>query len=138
MLHLIKIYVITAAAYVLIDFIWLGVIMSGFYKSQLGLLARRVGESLAPIWWAAIIVYLIVPIGIIIFVLPKVAGTGSIWPVILWGFLFGVITYGVYDLTNYAILKDWPVKFMVVDILWGGVVCAIISYIAAFANKLLS
>mgnify|MGYP000158009690 CR=1 FL=1 len=32
-----------------------------------------------------------------------------------------------YDLTNLATLKDWPVKIVVVDILWGMVLCGLVS-----------
>ena len=42
----------------------------------------------------------------------------------LWCAMFGVIAYSVYDLTNYSTMKGFPLKVVVVDMLWGGVVCA--------------
>ena len=39
-------------------------------------------------------------------------------------FLLGVGVYGVYDSTNYATLKSWSLKMMVMDTLWGGILFA--------------
>ena len=43
---------------------------------------------------------------------------------VLWSAAFGVIAYSVYDLTNYATMQGFPLKVVVVDMIWGGVVCA--------------
>jgi len=36
-------------------------------------------------------------------------------------FLLGAATYGVYDATNYATLKNYSPVFAVADTLWGGI-----------------
>jgi hypothetical protein len=41
----------------------------------------------------------------------------------LGGFL-GMIAYGTYDLTNWAVMKNWPVAMSLVDIVWGTVLSA--------------
>lgn len=40
------------------------------------------------------------------------------------GTLLRLIIYGVYELTNYALL-EWPFKVVLVDIAWGTALCAI-------------
>jgi uncharacterized membrane protein len=35
-------------------------------------------------------------------------------------FIFGIILYGTFDLTNIAIFKDYPVWYGLVDTIWGG------------------
>ena len=40
-------------------------------------------------------------------------------------FLFGIVIYGVYESTNYAILKRWKWEIMVMDTIWGGVLMAL-------------
>jgi uncharacterized membrane protein len=35
--------------------------------------------------------------------------------------LLGLLVYGVFETTNYALLKKWHVKTMVVDTAWGGI-----------------
>ena len=42
--------------------------------------------------------------------------------------LIGLSTYAVYDLTNYAILKNYPLDFAIMDIIWGSILFSI-SYV---------
>jgi uncharacterized membrane protein len=51
---------------------------------------------------------------------------------IIFGALFGLITYATYDLTNLATMKDWPLSVTVVDLIWGTVLAASISGITYF------
>jgi uncharacterized membrane protein len=36
-------------------------------------------------------------------------------------FLFGIIIYGVYEMTNLAIFNKWSYLLSFIDILWGGI-----------------
>ncbi len=51
--------------------------------------------------------------------------------------LLGLVSYGTYDLTNLATLKDWPVLITVVDLIWGTFVTATTSGITFYLAKLL-
>jgi len=53
----------------------------------------------------------------------------------VWGALFGFFTYATYDLTNLALLKDWPIIIVIVDILWGVVLCSAVATLSFFAAK---
>jgi len=44
-------------------------------------------------------------------------------------FLLGICIYGVYETTNYATLKKWPVRMLIVDTLWGGILFALTTII---------
>src|SRR5437879_2678618 len=110
MWHFAKLYVSTLAVFMALDALWLGVLMSDFYKAELGSLARRQGDALTPIWWAVVAVYVILPLGIIWFVLPRVSDASPLSSAAVWGVLFGVITYGIYDLTNYETLDKWTLR----------------------------
>lgn len=48
-------------------------------------------------------------------------------------FLFGLVMYGVYDTTNYALLKKWNPNLAMMDTLWGGVLMALTTYITYYA-----
>ena len=55
----------------------------------------------------------------------------------VFGALFGLITYATYDLTNLATIKDWPLLVTVVDLIWGTVLASSISLITYFiANRI--
>lgn len=47
---------------------------------------------------------------------------------LLDAFLFGLVIYGVYDTTNYAIFKNWKLSTVLIDVLWGGILMAITTY----------
>jgi uncharacterized membrane protein len=133
-----KVFLILVPIFLAIDLFWLGIIMSGFYKSELGLLARRTGEDLAPIWWAAFLVYILIPLGIVLFALPRVPQDGSVASALGWGFIYGIILYGVYDFTNYSLVDKWPLRMTLVDIIWGGVICGLATVIASELRRWLA
>ena len=43
-------------------------------------------------------------------------------------FLLGIIIYGVYETTNYALLKNWSLFTVFIDTLWGGLLFAFTTY----------
>ncbi len=128
-----KLYALTVPVFLIIDLIWLGVVAKGFYQKNLKyILSPNVN------WTAAIIFYLIYIAGILIFaVLPAVA-KDSLRHAALWGALFGFFTYATYDLTNLALLKDWPLNIVVVDILWGVVLCTAVATIGFYIARWLA
>jgi uncharacterized membrane protein len=45
-------------------------------------------------------------------------------------FILGFVIYGIYELTNAAIINKWGWKYVVMDTLWGGILYALVTYIA--------
>lgn len=134
----VKVYVIGLLSLVLMDFIWIKVIMGKFYDDSLGSLARRAGESLSPRIIPAALVWMLITLGVLLFVLPKMESKDSLIKAVLWGALFGFVLYGVYDLTNYAILAQWTLKMTILDIVWGTLLCGIVALIMGILVKLLA
>jgi uncharacterized membrane protein len=119
---LFQLYVVTAIFFFAIDILWLGVIAKNFYNRHLGRFFReRVN------WTAASIFYSLYILGIMIFAILPGISRASLAHTVILGVLYGLFTYATYDLTNLATLKDWPVKIVVVDILWGMVLCGLVS-----------
>lgn len=117
-----KLYLLTIPVFFLIDMVWLGFVASKFYKNHLGhLMADQVN------WGAALVFYFIYIIGIIFFAVLPALENGDWQKALLLGVLFGFFTYATYDLTNLATLKDWSVKVVLVDILWGMVLCGAVA-----------
>jgi uncharacterized membrane protein len=44
-------------------------------------------------------------------------------------FLLGIVIYGVYETTNYALFKNWSIFTVIIDTLWGGLLFAFTTYI---------
>lgn len=40
---------------------------------------------------------------------------------VLDAFILGLVIYGVYETTTYALLKNWHIRTVITDTLWGGV-----------------
>ena len=130
-----KVYGAILPIFLAIDYIWLGVVMSKFYKNELGVLARVSNGSLTPVFWAAAIVYVLIPLGAVLFALPRVSRENPISTALLWGFIYGIVLYGVYDMTNYALVSKWSLKMSIVDILWGGAINSVVTCIAALFSR---
>lgn len=130
-----KLYISLLPVLLALDLVWIGVVMNKFYDSQLGALARRVDGVLAPHWPSALLVYLMMPLGIVFFALPR-AGNDHLQAA-LWGALLGFLLYGVYDLTNLATLANWPLRFVIVDMTWGTVLCGIVALVGSYIAPML-
>lgn len=112
------------------DLIWLGVLAKGFYQKNLNaLLSPKVN------WPAAISFYLIFIAGILIFAVIPAVVKDSWRHAVLWGALFGFFTYMTYEFTNLALLKNWPLNIVFVDILWGVVLCTAVATISFFIAR---
>lgn len=67
---------------------------------------------------SALFAYLLLSTALTVFVVvPLVNAPTRI--IFLYGAFLGFCIYGVYECTNYATLYNWPLSFLVVDIMWG-------------------
>ena len=129
-LYYIKLYLLTVPVFFLIDILWLGWLGRGFYKKQIGfILSDQVN------WPAAVAFYLVYIAGILIFAVVPALEKGLVSKAVLWGALFGFFTYATYDLTNMATIRGWPVAMVIVDILWGTLLCALVAAGSFFAGR---
>jgi uncharacterized membrane protein len=131
-IYYLKLYLVTFVAFLAVDILWLGLLARRFYSRHLGFLL-----SPKPMWPVAILFYLLFVAGILVFVVLPGLHAGSAKKVLVLGALFGLISYGTYDLTSLALLKDWPWIVTVVDMCWGCLLAAIVSYFGYLAGKFL-
>ena len=123
-LRIVWLMLILAPLILAMDLVWLGVVMKDFYVREIGDLMRRSGTGLAPRWGAALGVYVFIPAGLVLFVRPLLGESATLWHALGWGAAFGLVLYGVYDLTNLAVLDKWTVRVTCADIAWGCLLCA--------------
>jgi uncharacterized membrane protein len=122
MVQILKNAAVGIVAFVVLDGVWLGLIMKTFYRDALAPIARMSNGALAPIWPAAAVVYVLLGAGTALFVVPRATSLAS---AALFGAGFGIVVYGVYDLTNFSTLANWPAAVTVADIAWGAVASAV-------------
>jgi uncharacterized membrane protein len=124
-------WVATALVFLGLDAIWLSFSASLLYRPLLGSLLRE-SFLLAP----AAGFYLIYSVGIVVFAISPALASGQWTEAGLRGLFLGLFGYAVYDLTNQATLRDWPVAVTAADLLWGSlltVVAAVAGLLAARA-----
>ena len=135
MWHWVKVFLFLPPLLFALDYVWLGVFASKLYKRELGPLLRMSGNEMQPIVWAAVAVYLAIPLGILLFVLPRVNADNLIGSALFWGALYGIVVYTVYDMTNYSLVRDWPLRVSLIDICWGGLLNSIGAVAAAWLDR---
>lgn len=124
LIKLIWIYLVGALSFIVVDAVWLGKISPKLYKENIGhLMADK------PNLLAAGLFYGIFLIGLLAFVVVPALNKESLWYAVGFGALFGLVTYSTFDLTAQAVLKNWPVKITVIDLVWGIILCTLVSTI---------
>ena len=68
-------------------------------------------------------------IGLNFFVIPNINKDNLFNDSLKYGFLFGIVLFGVYDFTAGAVLKNWNLKLAILDILWGGTVYFLATFL---------
>ncbi len=110
-----------------IDLCWLGLVAQPIYADLLGDL-----KAPEPYWPAAIAFYL--------FYITTIFGYGvvnalSVRDALTRGASLGFVAYATYELTNWAVIRDWPALLVPMDILWGVVLT---STVAGLGYRLLT
>lgn len=120
-------FVLTMAVFFAIDLTWLGLVAKDFYARNMGnLMADKIK------WPAAMLFYTIYIVGILAFVSFPAHEKQSFLHAVVMGGLLGLVCYATFDLTAYALLKDFPLKVVVVDLIWGVVLTAAVSSASYF------
>jgi uncharacterized membrane protein len=114
-----------------LDLVWIGLIANQFYKRELAAIARLDGDNFAIRLGPALVLYPLIIVGLQVFALPR-ATAGVLWTSAAWGGLFGLIGYGIYDLTNYATLTNYTLRLTVIDMTWGFVLAATTATVMAW------
>jgi uncharacterized membrane protein len=124
-----RLFLIALPVFFITDMLWLVLVAKNFYQKQIGFLFKSDIN-----WLAAIIFYLLFISGLVIFVIAPAVAKGSWINALVFGALFGLITYATYDLTNLATLKGWSLEITVVDMIWGTSLASFISVITYLIN----
>lgn len=110
---------VTAVVFLVIDAIWLGLIATSFYRRALGDLMLD-----QPKLQIAALFYIGYTFAVVLLAAAPAARSGSLTQALFYGAVFGLASYGTYDVTNMSTLKNWPVTMSLVDMAWGTVLTA--------------
>jgi len=109
---------ISAIIFISIDFIYLNVI-KGYFNNQI---VSVQGSQPKINYLGAALCYVFLIVGINYFIIKPKKSVNE-------AFLLGIVIYGVYETTNYALFKNWSILTVIMDTLWGGLLFASTTYI---------
>lgn len=121
-LHFVKLYGLTALVFFAIDLVWLGVVAPGFYQRHLGHLLRP-----DVLWAPALLFYALYIAGVLVFAVLPGLEVETLRRTLALGAFFGLVAYATFDLTCMALMKDFPLVVVAVDLVWGTVLTASVS-----------
>ena len=127
---LISATLISALIFLIIDVIWLSFSVKSFYRPNIGHLLLE-----TPVMWAAILFYVIYVIGLAVVIIEPSLDYQNTQKFLIKAFMFGLVAYGTYNLTNMATVKGWSPNVVFVDMIWGGSLTAFSSYFGIFFAK---
>lgn len=109
---------ISAIILISIDFVYLNV-MKEYFEKQI----QNVQSSPLKINYLGVaICYIFIITGLNYFIIKPRKSVSD-------AFLLGLVIYGVYETTNYALFKNWSILTVIIDTLWGGLLFASTTYI---------
>lgn len=120
---------ILAICMIILDIIWILLFMKTRYESQMLTIQNR---PLEVNYLYVLISYILMLIGFVVFCVPNINKKQRIKSSLIYGFLFGLILYGVYDFTAAAVIRDWDMKTALYDILWGASLFGGLSLLSSY------
>lgn len=111
-------FLLSAILLVVIDSLYLNLI-KGYFSNQV----QKIQNSPIKInFIAAFICYIFLITGLNYFIIgPKKSPRDA--------FLLGLVVYGVYETTNWALFKNWSVLTVLMDTLWGAILFWLVTLI---------
>ena len=115
----------------LVDYVWLQLTLTRFYKFYLGL------SFAAEVSYFPVIVFYLMYTGGLVYVLllPALKYNLNLYQITLRAMIIGCMAYGAYDLTNQATIGGWSSIVSIVDIAWGMFVTGLTSSLTVIIIK---
>lgn len=111
-----------------LDILWVTFVMRKAYKKQV----RNIqGNQMRGRIQFGILAYILMIIGLNMFVLPNIRKDNELLDSLKYGATFGLVVYGIYDSTSAAVFKKWDIGLATVDVVWGAFVFFISAYIGS-------
>lgn len=122
--------VVASIVILIMDAIWLGVINSKSWNNQV----RDIqGSNMKIRPLGAVVAYILLITSVIIFGVYRINNNNLVQDSLITGLLLGLIIYGVFDGTVYAIFKNYKLSIAISDILWGMFLLSIATLAATWA-----
>lgn len=128
MLKLLPAYIAAIITMFVLDLIWLSILAKPLYN-------RGIGHLMAaqPKLGFAALFYLVFVFGLMWFSVRPNMHVKGVKSAFIAGCVFGFFVYASYDLTNLALLKNWPLGLSLIDMTWGTLLSGLCAAVAKLA-----
>lgn len=109
---------VSALTMITLDSIYLQIVQTAYSNQLMQVQGSPLSIKLIP----AILCYVLLVFGLNYFIISKKRS-------LVDAFLLGLVIYGVYDTTTYALITKWSPDLALTDAIWGGILMAITTYI---------
>ena len=133
MLKYFGVYLSFLITLIAIDLVWLLGVAKNLYQQEMGDLMATEPKLIAGLAF-----YLLYALGVSIFVIAPALSKQSWLYAVQYGALFGLFCYMTYDLTNLAVIRNFPTGLAFIDIAWGSAVTALAAGVAYWVGNRLS
>ena len=130
-MQIVTLYISTAAVFLILDAVMLMLVMKPLFTRHIGpLMIDPIRFGPAAAFYAAYVA------GLIYLVSLPALKTGA--PVLLPAAIIGLMAYGTYEFTSYAIMRDWHPSMVITDTLWGGTLTALSAWAGVALTRALT
>ena len=116
---------ISAIILICIDLVYLQIVKN-YFSNQI---QRVQGSPMQINYLGAALCYILLIVGLNYFIIKPRKSVSD-------AFLLGLVIYGVYETTSYALLKNWSLITVIIDTLWGGALFAITTYVVNMLREI--
>lgn len=108
-------FIISGITMVCVDYIYLSSIQNMFNK----MIKRIQNKDIKMKYSGAILCYIFLVLGLNYFILQN--NKFNYKEKLIGSFILGIVIYGVYETTNYALINNWDFNLVLIDTIWGGI-----------------
>ncbi len=122
---------LTTLVFIILDLFWFSWSLDAIYRPTFAAVQKSPLELRIA---GGLVAWFLLAVGIRYFAIggnDNLTTTTNLQSLFLRGALLGAVVYGVYNGTNYATLKDYPVSTAIADTLWGMFVVGTATVVSA-------
>ncbi|WP_068111803.1 DUF2177 family protein [Tropicimonas marinistellae] len=127
---ILTLFLATGLIFLALDAVMLSTVLRPLFERHLGeglLDDLRLGPAVA--------FYLLYMGGLMYFVSLPALRANAPTAALLNGALLGLVAYGTYELTSYAVMRDWHLSMTLVDMAWGAVLTGVSAWGGVLAAR---
>lgn len=125
-------FVVTSIVFLAADAVMLRMVLQPLFASHLGDQLYPGGFRLT----AAVGFYLVYMLGVMWFVSVPALREGNPTSALINGAVLGLVAYGTYELTSWAVMRSWHPSMVAIDMVWGMTVTAVSAWAGVMVARM--